>query len=54
MSYLAWNCRGLGNPGTVQELSRLVREKDPLVLFVVETGLDKARLELLRVRIGFS
>uniref|UniRef100_A0A2N9I0P4 Reverse transcriptase domain-containing protein n=1 Tax=Fagus sylvatica TaxID=28930 RepID=A0A2N9I0P4_FAGSY len=31
----------------VQELSRLVREKDPLVLFVVETGLDEARLEKL-------
>lgn len=48
-----WNCRGLGNPCTVQELSRLVREKDPLVLFVVETGLDEARLEALRVRLGF-
>ena len=30
-----------------------MREKDLLVLFVVETGLDEARLEWLRVRIGF-
>ena len=49
-----WNCRELGIPGTVQELSRLVQEKDPLVLFVVESGLDKARLEVLRCQFHFS
>jgi hypothetical protein len=54
MSYIAWNCRGLGNPCTVQELFRLVREQDPLVLFVVETGLDEARLEVLRCKLHFS
>jgi hypothetical protein len=54
MSLLMWNCRGLGIPGTVQELARLVREKDPLVLFVVESGLDNARLEVLRCQFHFS
>ena len=54
MSYIAWNCFGLGNPCTVQELFRLVREQDPLVLFVVETGLDEARLEVLRCKLHFS
>ncbi len=49
-----WNCRELGIPGTVQELSRLVREKDPLVLFVVESRLDKARLEVLHCQFHFS
>ena len=54
MSILAWNCRGLGNSCTVQELFRLVREQDPLALFVVETGLDTTRLEVLRCRLKFS
>jgi hypothetical protein len=54
MSYIAWNCRGLGNPCTVQELFCLVREQDPLILFVVETRLDEARLEVLRCKLHFS
>jgi hypothetical protein len=29
MNCLAWNCRGLGNPHTIQELARLVRAQDP-------------------------
>lgn len=47
MSFLVWNCRGLGNPQTIQELSNLVRAQDPIVVFITETWLDKARLQLL-------
>ncbi len=54
MSLLSWKYHGLGNPCTVQELFDLVREQDSLVLFAVESGLDKARLELLRYRLQFS
>ena len=54
MSLLSWNYHGLGNPCTVQELFDLVREQDALVLFAVESRLDKARLELLRCRLQFS
>lgn len=32
----------------------MVREQDPLILFVVEAGLDEARLEVLRCRLQFS
>jgi hypothetical protein len=54
MNCISWNCRGLGNQGTVQELVHLVREKDPSVLFLSETWTDEDRLEVLRCRFQFS
>ena len=54
MNCISWNCRLLGNPGTVQELTRLVREKDPSVLFLFETWTDEDRLEIIRCRFHFS
>jgi hypothetical protein len=54
MNCISWNCRGLGNPGTIQELARLVREKDPSIVFLSETWMDDNRLELLRCRFHFS
>ena len=53
MSCLAWNCRGLGNPQTVHELSIMVRKKDPLVLFLSETKLDENWLEVLQCQWSF-
>ena len=53
MSCLFWNCRGLGNPATVQELTIMVKQKDRLVLFLSETKLDEKRLESLRCYWGF-
>ena len=37
MNCIMWNFRGLGNPRTVQELTELVRNKDPEAVFVIET-----------------
>uniref|UniRef100_A0A2N9IFR8 Uncharacterized protein n=1 Tax=Fagus sylvatica TaxID=28930 RepID=A0A2N9IFR8_FAGSY len=54
MSCLFWNCRGLGNPATVQELTIMVRQKDPLALFISETKLDVHKLEILRCYWGFG
>ena len=54
MSILCWNCRGLGNPQTDQELGDLIRAQDPLVVFLAETWLDKARLEEIKVRYKFK
>jgi hypothetical protein len=54
MNCLAWNCRGLGNPRTVQELARLVRAKDPTVVFLIETWQDEGPLERLRCRLQFA
>jgi hypothetical protein len=33
MSILCWNCRGLGNPVTVRDLHRMVKEKGPDLVF---------------------
>ena len=54
MNCISWNCCGLGNQGTIQELARLVREKDPFVVFLSETWMDDNRLELLHCRFHFS
>ena len=45
MSCLIWNCRGLGNPCTGNELADIVRAKDPSVVFIAETWADEARLK---------
>ena len=54
MNCLAWNCRGLGNPRTIQELARLVRAQDPSVMFLIETWQDDGPLERLRCQLQFE
>jgi hypothetical protein len=54
MKILSWNCRGLGNPQTIQELCRLVKEKKPEVVFLMETKLNNKKLEPIRVKLGFQ
>ena len=51
MNCLAWNCRGLGNPRTVQEIARLVHAQDPSVVFLIETWQDNGPLERLRCQL---
>ena len=51
MNLLCWNCQGLGNLQTEQELGDLIRAQDPSVVFLAETWLDKARLEEIRVKL---
>ena len=54
MSLQCWNCRGLGNPETEQELGDLIRAQDPAVVFLAETWLTKARLEEIRAKFKFG
>lgn len=54
MRLLSWNCQGLGNPYTVQELLLLIKEQEPTVLFLSETRLDSIGVERLRVTIKFD
>ena len=54
MSLLVWNCRGLGNLRTEDQLADFVWPKDPSVVFLAETWIDKARLEQVQRSIQFK
>ncbi|CAL5434261.1 unnamed protein product [Camellia sinensis] len=54
MKCLSLNCWGLGNPRTVQGLQLLLKYEDPNVVFLMETKCNKARMERLRCKFGFS
>ena len=54
MSLLVWNCRGLGNLRTEDQLADMVRAKDPSVVFIAETWTDRARLERVQNKIQFK
>ncbi|XP_059445337.1 uncharacterized protein LOC132177129 [Corylus avellana] len=53
MSLISWNCRGLGNPQTVRDLSHMVREKKPNILFLMETICSRKKMEWIRVKLRF-
>ncbi|VFQ93141.1 unnamed protein product [Cuscuta campestris] len=54
MSILSWNCRGLGNRRTVQELADLVSAKKPDFILLLETKGARGHAEELKVKIGFE
>ena len=54
MSLLVWNCRGLRNLHTEDQLADFVWAKDPSVVFLAETWIDKARLEQVQRCIQFK
>jgi exonuclease III len=53
MSIISWNCRGLGNLRTVQDLRQMVKEKRPWMVFLMETKLRKNRMDVVRYKLGF-
>ena len=54
MSLLCWNCRGLGNQRTENQLAEMVRAKDPSVVFIAETWTDEDRLKNIQKRLEFK
>ncbi|XP_019194790.1 PREDICTED: uncharacterized protein LOC109188615 [Ipomoea nil] len=54
MSLISWNCRGLGNLTAIRVLADLVRTKRPSVIFLIETFVDKHRIDDIRVQLGFD
>jgi hypothetical protein len=54
MNLLSLNCRGCGQPETVQEVRSLVELHRPELVFLSETKLSQKRAQDLRWRLGFD
>ncbi|XP_071676896.1 uncharacterized protein [Lolium perenne] len=54
MSVLGLNCRGLGGAAAVRDLRLLAERYTPAILFVVETQLQRDRVEGLARSLGFD
>lgn len=54
MTVISWNCRGLGQPRTVQELVCLVRTYRPSLVFISETRKSEEYVNKLRRRLGLK
>ncbi|CAM8892645.1 unnamed protein product [Rhodiola kirilowii] len=54
MRVLAWNCRGLGHPRSVRELTESVRINRPVLVGLQETKIEEKRLVLIQKRLGFK
>ena len=52
MITLGWNCRGLGNPWSVQVLRELVQRWKPKIVFLSETKMKKYQMEKVKFKIG--
>lgn len=54
MSYLSWNCRGIGSPRTARVLKDLIKVHQPSFVFLMETLTFSNKIEELRVKFGFD
>ena len=54
MSIISWNCRGLGNLRTVQELVDLVSTKKPKMVFLMEVKVGRNQVERVKNKIQFD
>ena len=51
MSVVCWNCQRLGNPWTVKALQKVVLEKDPILVFLIETKLVVLEMEGIKSKL---
>nr|XP_028962160.1 uncharacterized protein LOC103417751 [Malus domestica] len=54
MTYLLWNCRGLGSDTVVRALRGLIQKHRPTMIFLSETKMKDHRLDGIRRRLGYS
>jgi hypothetical protein len=54
MNCISLNCRGCGQPETVQEIRHLVDDIKPMVVFLMETKMDRDRGLGLKRKLGFA
>ncbi|KAG2712613.1 hypothetical protein I3760_04G135300 [Carya illinoinensis] len=52
MKLLSWNCRGLGNPRTVQDLCSMAESNKPQLVFIMETKIRKQKSERIKRRLA--
>ena len=51
MSAISWNCRGLENPLTVNTLQKVVLEKDPTLVFLMETKFNVMEMDGIKQKL---
>lgn len=54
MTTLSWNCRGMGLSRKVQFLYDVVRQEQPIFVFLCETMAKRSRMEWVRNKLGFE
>nr|XP_023885100.1 uncharacterized protein LOC111997259 [Quercus suber] len=54
MSLISWNCRGLGNPRTVRALQKVVQQEELILVFLMETKINKEKVEKVRDQCNFN
>ncbi|GAV85377.1 hypothetical protein CFOL_v3_28814 [Cephalotus follicularis] len=54
MSYLSWNCRGLGNSRIVQGLLDLKKSISHNCVFLSETRLSVQDIETIKLKLGYK
>lgn len=54
MSILCWNCRGAASPDIHQDISDLVRDHRPMMLYLLETRLPGHRVEEIKTWLGYD
>jgi len=54
MHILSWNCQGLGNPLTIQELRALVAQNRPSLVFLMETKNKEQMVVRLKKKLKFQ
>ncbi|KAB1213093.1 hypothetical protein CJ030_MR5G015919 [Morella rubra] len=54
MSLLMWNCRGLGRPSAARALREIIKETDPIGIFLMEIKVKDGVVYCVMKKIGFS
>lgn len=54
MRLLSWNCQGLGNPRTVQDLDHLVKVNKPNIILLMKTRLRKSKMDRIKYVLGYQ
>lgn len=54
MSYIIWNCQGIGSDLTVRSLREMIRKKSHSIVFLMETKQKHNRLSKIAKEMGFS